>query len=278
MVKIGVNISLWSNKFDIDSVLNAVWKAKNLGFEFVELPLERELALDIISEELHRNNIECVGCLMLPSDADITSENYRVRERGIQFLRNCVNKLKNLDGNLLTGVIYAPWNKVKSENAEDDWRRSVEALRQVCRYARSHGILLGVEPINRYRTYLLNTSRDAVKFVKDVGESNLKVHLDTYHMNIEEDDFYKPILEAGELLCHLHCSENNRGILGTGHIEWDDVFRALTDIGYDGYIGLESYTPSVMSISWKRGFPDPDTLAIKSLEFLKKMLKKYLKK
>jgi len=277
-MKFGLNLFIWYD--ELDRLPYLIEKAKKIGYDAVEIFLQRLSSSDIadVKRVLRKFQVDCIGCVILPPEGDVTSPDPEVRENGVEILKRCVDTLVELGGQLMTGVTYASWGKVKSEHPLEDWRRSVESLREVCRYASEFGVKIGIEPINRYRTYLVNTAEDAVKFVKDVGERNLGVHLDTYHMNIEEDDFYEPIVIAGKALFHMHFSENNRGVLGTGHVDWDEVFQALHDVDYDGYLVLETYTPSLRDIAWKRTVPPPDVIASKSLEFMKNMARRYLRK
>jgi D-psicose/D-tagatose/L-ribulose 3-epimerase len=160
---------------------------------------------------------EFLGSLGLPREYDITSDNENTRRRGIDFMKRCVDVVAQLDGDAINGVVYIAWGKIAERpRTEEEWRRSVEALREVCRYAKSYGVSLGAEPVNRFETYFLNTAENAVRLCRDVGEPNMKVHLDTFHMNIEEKNFYDLIKTAGKLLNHFHCCENDRGIPGTG--------------------------------------------------------------
>ncbi|RLG06931.1 MAG: sugar phosphate isomerase/epimerase, partial [Thaumarchaeota archaeon] len=224
-----------------------------------------------------------LGSVGLPKDKDITSDDEETRRRGIEFLKKCVDVVAQLDGDSINGVIYIAWGKIVGRpRTEEEWRRSVEALKEVCRYAQGYGISLGAEPVNRFETYFLNTAEDAVKLCKDVGEPNMKVHLDTFHMNIEEKNFYDPIKKAGNLLNHFHCCENDRGIPGTGHVNWDQVFQALAEINYDRWLVIESFTPEIKKVAastaiWRKLAPDADTIARDGLKFIKDMARKYLK-
>jgi D-psicose/D-tagatose/L-ribulose 3-epimerase len=137
--------------------------------------------------------------------------------------------------------------------------------------------------VNRFETYFLNTADDAIKLAKEVGEPNVGVLLDTFHMNIEEKNYYDPIVKTGELLCHMHCCENDRGTAGTGSVNWDEVFKGLADISYDKWITLESFTPEIKSVAastaiWRQIAPSADSLAADGLKFLKSMERKYFGK
>ena len=174
------------------------------------------------------------------------------------------------------------WGKITGRRrTEDEWRRSVEALKEICRFARDYDVTLGIEPVNRFETYFLNTASDAVKLARDIGETNIKVHLDTFHMNIEEKNFYDPIKHVGDLLWHMHCCENDRGIPGTGHVNWDEVFQALSEIGYNRWLVIESFTPEIKEVAtstatWRELAPSIDAIAKEGLEFLRAKAKEFL--
>jgi len=284
MVKFGVHLFLWTERFD-KSAIHLIEKAKRFGFDGVEIPLMELDYIDVEAtrRELKKHDVECLGSLGLSLDQDITSEDEKVRRNGIEFMKRCVDVVSELGGDAINGVVYTAWGKITGRSrTPEEWKRSVEALKEVCKYAQSYGVSFGLEPVNRFETYFLNTAEDAVKLVKDVGEPNIKVHLDTFHMNIEEKNFYDPIKTAGKLLHHMHCCENDRGIPGTGHVNWDEVFRALSEIDYDRWLVIESFTPEMGKIAssaaiWRKVAPSADAIAEEGLKFIKQMAKKYLK-
>jgi D-psicose/D-tagatose/L-ribulose 3-epimerase len=285
MVKFGVHLFLWAERLD-NTTLHLIEKVKRLGFDGVEVPLmELEyIEVEKTRSELKKHGLQFLGSVGLPLDKDIASDDEATRRRGIEHLKRCVDVVAQLDGDAINGVIYIAWGKIVGRpRTEEEWRRSVEAMREVCRYAKSYGISFGAEPVNRFETYFLNTAEDAVKYCRDVGEPNMKVHLDTFHMNIEEKNFYDPIKKAGNLLNHFHCCENDRSIPGTGHVNWDEVFRALSEIDYDRWLVIESFTPEIKRVAastaiWRKLAPDADTIAVNGLQFLKKMVDKNLTK
>ncbi|MCS7145920.1 MAG: sugar phosphate isomerase/epimerase [Aigarchaeota archaeon] len=283
MVKYGVHLFLWAERLDRSS-LHLIEKTKRFGFDGVEIPLMELELIDVAAtkRELKKHGVEAVGALGLNIDTDITSDDEKVRKKGIEFMKRCVDVIAQLDGDAINGVIYTAWGKITGKRrTEEEWKRSAEALKVVCKYARDYGVNLCLEPINRFETYFLNTAEDAVKLAKDIGEQNIKVHLDTFHMNIEEKNFFKPIKLAGELLFHVHCSENDRGIPGTGHVNWDQVFEALSQIGYDRWLVIESFLPGMSKFAssaaiWRDLAPSADVIASEGLKFLRSMSSKYL--
>jgi D-psicose/D-tagatose/L-ribulose 3-epimerase len=285
MVKFGVHLYLWAERLDVPA-LKLIKKIKDMGFDGVEIPLTELEAIDLekTKKELKRHDIVGIGSLGLPLDKDITSGDEATRKRGIEFMKRCVEAISELGGDSINGVVYTSWGKITGKpRTETEWKYSVESLKEVCRYANKYEVTFGLEPVNRFETYFLNTAADAVKLAKAVGEPNIKVHLDTFHMNIEEKDFYQPIKDVGPMLWHMHCCESDRGMAGTGHVDWEGVFRALSEVKYDRWIVVESFTMDMEKIAastaiWRKMAPSADALASEGLKFLKQMTKKYLGK
>ncbi len=159
----------------------------------------------------------------------------------------------------------------------EEWKRAVSGLKELAKVAEDLDVRIALEPLNRFETYFLNTAEDAVALVQEVGSRAVGVHLDTFHMNIEEKCLYKAIKTAGSYLYHFHTCENDRGTPGEGHVEWDDVFQALREVDYKGALVIESFVPGVKEIAraasiWRELAPSSDYVAAKGLEFLKKEL------
>jgi D-psicose/D-tagatose/L-ribulose 3-epimerase len=287
MVKYGVHSMLWAERFDADPERIAR-KAKAIGFDAMEVyvsPTQIEtFNKEKVKNALEKEKLECIGSTTLTKETDITSPDEATRKRGINFLKSAGKLFSELGANLVTGVIYVAWGKIVGRGrTEEEWAYSAESLKEACRLVKDYGISLGLEPVNRFETYFLNTAADATKLVKEVGESNIGVHLDTFHMNIEEKNYYDPIVQTGELLCHMHCCENDRGTAGTGSVDWEEVFKGLADVGYNKWITLESFTPEIKSVAattaiWRQIAPSADALAADGLKFLKSMERKYLRK
>jgi len=287
MVKYGIHSLLWTERFDIEPE-PLVKKARALGFDGIEIyvsPQQLEsFKEDRVKKALENAKMECIGSTSLTLETDIISPDEITRRRGIDHLKNSAKLFSELGAELVAGVLYTAWGKIVGRSrTEEEWVRSVESLKEACHLIRGYNVVLGLEPVNRFETYFLNTAADAVKLVKEIGEHNVRVHLDTFHMNIEEKNFYDPIVRTGKLLYHMHCCENDRGVIGTGSVNWDEVFRGLADIGYDRWITIESFTSEIKSVAtktaiWRQLAPSADNLASESLKFLKSMEKKYFRK
>jgi len=284
-VKYGIHTLLWTERFDTEPE-PIVKKAKELGFDGIEIYVSpqqlQSFDKERVKKALENSKMKCIGSTGLSLETDITSPDEATRKRGVNHLKNSAKLFSELGAELVAGVLYAAWGKIVGRGrTEEEWARSIECLKQASRLVKEYGVVLGLEPVNRFETYFLNTAADAVKMVKQTNQPNVKVHLDTFHMNIEEKNYYDPIVKTGELLCHLHCCENDRGVAGTGSVNWDEVFRALADIDYNKWITLESFTQEIKSVAastaiWRQLAPSADALASEGLKFLKSMEKRYL--
>ncbi len=283
MVKFGIHLFLWAERLD-DSSLPLIAKAKKMGFDGVEIPLMELDAINIAKtrRELEKHGMQCAGSLGLTADMDVASKDEKIRRRGIEHMKRCAEVIAELGGDSINGVLYTTWGKITGKSrTTEEWQRSVESLKEICRHAKKYNVMLGLEAINRFETYFLNTAADAVKLAGAIGEPNAKVHLDTFHMNIEEKNFYDPVKETGDFLGHLHCCENDRGVPGTGHVNWDEFFKAVSEIGYDRWLVIESFVPESEKMAaataiWRKIAPSADAIASDGLKFLKGMAKKYL--
>jgi D-psicose/D-tagatose/L-ribulose 3-epimerase len=179
----------------------------------------------------------------------------------------------------LSGSFHSVFGKKSTKPVSEQlWKNSADCLRQVAKQINGYQLVL--EPINRYESFLVNTAAQAEKLIEMIGEPNIKIQLDTFHMGIEEDDFYNTIKSVKDKLVHFHVAENHRGRFGHGTMQWDEVFSALADIGYKGAIVIESFVPEVTEVAtaaaiWRKMAPSADALASEGLEFLRKMTEKY---
>lgn len=261
-------------------------KARSFGYEGVEISLSEDfLSMGITKEVLQaaRNaGMSCICSTSLNGETNITSTDRSVREKGISFLKRCVVASAELESDVVGGVIYAPWGFFKRGAPTRDEREFCkESLFTVAEYAKAHNVFLAIEPVNRFESYFLSTALEAKKLINEIGHSHIKIHLDTFQMNIEEDRMYDAIKTAGDLLFHFHCCASNRGIPGNDHVEWDEVFKALKEIGYDRWLVVESFTPEIMEqeFGWQvaiwRKIATPEEIAQGGLHFLKECYSKF---
>jgi D-psicose/D-tagatose/L-ribulose 3-epimerase len=182
---------------------------------------------------------------------------------------------------IIAGVIYASWGYLTGKpRTEEEWKWSVESMREVAEYAKSKGeVVLAVEPVNRFETHFLNIAEDAVRYCKEVGTGNMKILLDAFHMIREEVSFAEAVKTCGkEYLGYVHVCENNRGIPGTGLVPWKEFFTALKNIGYEGPLSIESFDPGFEELNrlcaiWRKFADTGEELAVQGLKNLKEIEK-----
>lgn len=277
MVKFGITSWNWVYPFD-PSVIPHV---KEIGFDGIEIPVENPELMNVrqIKEALRSHGVACSSiCAVMSSERDPTSPDATIRENALKYLRFCVDLAYELDCDIVVGPIYAAVGKCIFEDKELAWKTSVNLVKELAKYALDKGVRLGVEPLNRYETSMINLVSTALKYIEDVNYPNVGIHFDTYHANIEEKSFEKAIKTAGELLLHVHACENDRGTPGTGHIPWNEVAKALKDIGYDGWLVIETFQPGIKEIAvaasiWRPLEKDQRTLASEGLKFLKSLFR-----
>ena len=279
-MKLGIHAYAWCTQWTNDT-LNLIDNVKNLGMDFIEIPLLCLETFDAksVKKRLGQVGLEAVTSTVLSSDTDITSEDAEIRANGVKYLKACVQATSDIGMRNFSGVIYSQFVKPAVKRpSEQAWRYSADCLRQVAHFAKDRGVQIGLEPVNRYETYLVNTCEQAIRLCEMIGEDNVKIHLDTYHMNIEEKSFYGATKLAGDRLMHYHLCENDRGIPGTGLVDWDSIFKALGEMNYQGHAAMESFvdcTDNMNTWVWRQLAPNGDTLLKEGAAFIRKMQKKY---
>jgi len=283
MPKFGVNLLLWTDKFDKESVELIPMVAK-LGFDGLEIPIFAPEQVDIPATKaaLEDNNLGCTGCVIHGPDRDLISDDAAIRQNAKDYMKSCIEIVQKLGGDMLIGPLYSAVGKLIGRGrTEEEWDMCVEGLKEIATFAGEHGVSLAIEPLNRFETYFINIAADAVKMAKAVDSPNLGVQLDTFHMNIEEKNIHDAIMTAGDVLYHIHCCENDRGTPGSGLVNWKGVFEALGKVKYDRWIIIESFVPGVEEIAkaaaiWRELAPSAESLATEGLSFLKQMAEEYL--
>jgi D-psicose/D-tagatose/L-ribulose 3-epimerase len=279
-LRYAVHAYAWTTSWSNDT-LHLIDHAKELGFDLIEIPLMEIAKVDTnaIKERLQRAGLGVCTSTACSESQDITGEEEGIRRDGVRYLIECVKKTAAIGGTTFSGVIYSAIGR-RIDGKPDDmyWERAAVGLRQVARAAQSEGVTIGIEPINRYETFLVNTCDQALRLREMIGEPNVAIHLDAYHMNIEENDFYHPTLKAAPYLCHYHLSESHRGVPGTGTVNWEEIYRALRESGYRGVVGLESFTEvseamRAATCIWRELAPSSDYLLGEGLRYLRSLEK-----
>lgn len=276
--EIGIHLSYWQVKWS-DDLFPLIGKAKQAGFKVAEFPLLMPEDLDYtgLKQELDRQQMLASCGTGLSLDADITSPDAAVRQNGLKFLNACIEGAAQLGSPILAGVNYAPWGMFPKDDLDDRKKRCVDSLQQVAAVAEREGITICMELLNRFEGYLINTVEQGLEIVNDVNSNYLKLHLDTFHLNIEADHIGDEIRKAGEHLGHFHCVANNRKAPGKGHIPWDEVRQALDDIHYQGYLVAETFVNPAGEVGrglsiWRPLAEDLDENAHQTAEFIMREL------
>lgn len=275
-MKYGVNTMVWTTRItDQHSALFS--RIREWGFDGVELLLSpsEPASIPAVRRILDGVGLERTTCGVLPPEANLIDADAQVRARGAEFLKQCIERTAELGCKLICGPLYAALGMMSGRRrTADEWKRAVEGLHAAAERARKFGIKLCIEPLNRFETYFLNTLSDASQLVHDVGEPNVLIHFDTFHANIEERDPANSLRAVRGYLGHVHISENDRGIPGTGHNDWRGILRALKETGYEGWMTIESFAqpePELAAAAaiWRDLAPSGDELARQGLRFIK---------
>ncbi|MFQ5821513.1 MAG: sugar phosphate isomerase/epimerase family protein [Candidatus Heimdallarchaeota archaeon] len=279
-MKFGINGWCWSYPFYEEKMFRlAISKAKMLDFDGIEVPVEDPEKLDVkgLRKTLDSYGIPCSSiCSVFPPDRDLITHDAPIRENCKKYIKKNIKIASELGADVVV-VIPSAVGKLDTILArEDEWKLAVEGLRELGAFAADYGIYLTIEPLNRFETYFINLLPDAVKLAKDVNHPNVKVMIDTFHMNIEDDKLGEEIKMAGELIFHCHANENDRGAPGSGHIPFAEIFEALKAIQYNRWLIIETFIPGIKEIAkaasiWRPLAPDQDTLAREGLKYLRSL-------
>ena len=275
-MKLGMNLLLWTTELEPrhSKLLRDI---RSWGYEGVEVPLFAPAALDVAwaAGELKQCGLELTTVTSLPQNANLIGESEDEQHAAIEHLRACIQAARQLGASLLCGPVYAPVGRLAGRpRTAEEWRRAVNNLGELARIAADHGVRVAIEPLNRFETYFLNTAADTCELIGEIGSDSLGVQLDTFHANIEEKNLAATIRQCGPRVMHVHVSENDRGIPGTGHVDWDGMFAALQKTGYDGWIVVESFAQTIPQIAaatamWRPVAPSAEVYAREAIQFLR---------
>lgn len=280
MFRFGVDSFIWSENFGEDD-LWIIPKAAQLGFEVIDLAIAHPegFPTEQVVQQLRAAALPVVTTTTLDPTTNIISPDNSIRRAGVSALKALVDINYQIGSTVLGGVNHTAWGYLTGKpRTQDEWKWSVEAMQEVGEYAAARGDLtIAVECVNRFETHFLNIAEDAVRYCEDVGTGNVKVHLDSFHMIREELSFKEAVHTCGkDYLGYVHVCESNRGIPGTGLVPWEEFFSALSSIGYDGWLVIESFDPGFDELNglcaiWRSFAESGEALAIEGLANLKQI-------
>ncbi len=273
-VKFGVSLLSWITPvWTPEAGKYAIEKTAKAGFDLIEilLPTSMEFNSKEVKQQLKDNNLDVVCSLNLPKEAHIASYP-KVAEK---LIKQAIDKTSELETDFFGGVLHGGIGVFSGNPLTDNESEIiVEVWSKIAEYAKEKGVNIGIEPINRYESYVCNTAKNVLDLIEKTEKDNLFLHLDTFHMNIEENNFYDPIILAGKKLKHVHITESHRGMLGEGTVNWNELFKALKEINFEGNLVLENFSSSISGMQqmvslWQKSPYDAEELALGSLEFMK---------
>jgi sugar phosphate isomerase/epimerase len=265
-MKLGIVISSQPSSFSAlpftEGIAENVAKVKKLGYDGVEMavrnPEQLDLKMLVSLVEEHQISVPAIGTgqVFLEEGLSFVDPDPDIRQKAIDRIKSHVRLAKVLDSLVIIGLVRGKISKETGDEKAYEWLS--EALRECAREDSS--VRLVIEPINRYETDLINTVGSGVELMKKVNMGNVGLLLDTFHMNIEEPSMAQSIVDAGEHLFHFHVADSNRWYPGAGHIDFAELINTLVTVGYQGFVSAEMMP-----------FPDPDTAAIKTIEYMRKL-------
>jgi D-psicose/D-tagatose/L-ribulose 3-epimerase len=281
-MKIGVNTWVWTSPFSTKD-FHLIPKVKRMGFDVLEVALDDASIIDakLLRKLTEDNGLSVTVCGAFGPTRDISHEDPAIRKNGADYMRESIRFAETVGGRVFAGPVYSAVGKTRlipDEQKKREWAWCVENLREIGKAATDAGVTIAVEPLNRFETDMINLVEQAVSLVRDVGSPAYKIHIDTFHANIEEKSIPDTIRNLGKgMLGHFHACENDRGIPGTGHQDWNGIRDALRDVEYDGAAVIESFTPGAVEIAkaasiWRPLAPSQDELARQGARFLRQLL------
>ncbi|MDH3662494.1 MAG: sugar phosphate isomerase/epimerase [Alphaproteobacteria bacterium] len=277
MNALGVHALVFVSGWSQGEAARAIDHARACGYPYLEIPLIDPKAIDV---KQTRNLLESAGVTPITSlglgmDTDISSDDPPAVSRGEALLNDALSVARDLGSSMLSGVLYSALSKYRKPPSEAGRWNCLQALRRLAEKAKAADMTIGIEPVNRYESNLINTGDDALKLIDAIGADNMVVHLDSYHMNIEEGAPGPLIERLGKRLGYVHINESHRGYLGTGSIDFDVLFQALADHDYDGVITFEAFSAGIGDPElnaelavWRPLWNDPDDLARHARAFM----------
>jgi D-psicose/D-tagatose/L-ribulose 3-epimerase len=282
MMKFGVNTFVWVSPCTTEAICDLAPRVKGMGFDILELACENPALIDakVVRRELDKNGLSGIICGAFGPDRNLCSTNPEYVKNAKNYIRWLIDAAVIVGSPVVAGPMYS---SVGKDHLEDDaarkaeWNRAVAGVQEMASYAADKRVRLALETLNRFETDMLNVVSQGLDFIDQVGMKNVGLHLDTFHMHLEERNSAAAIRKAGKRIFHFHACENDRGVPGAGQVHWQDVAAALKDARYDGAVVIESFTSQVKEIAravciWREIAPSQDAIASDGLKFLKSLL------
>lgn len=276
-MRYGVTTYLWAGDFT-PAHLDILSRIKEAGFDGVELPIFRpsEFQAAAVRRGLEANGLQCVVACALVDGLSLATDDEGLRRRTVTHISDVVKQAADTGARLVAGPLYSPVGYRPGRRTDEEWHRVVEGYHAIGPVLESHGIAVAIEPLNRFETHFLNTAADAVRLCDAIAHPNVGILFDTFHANIEEKKIAGACRSVARHLKHVHISENDRGIPGTGHVPFAEVLQVLREIDYDGWLNIESFSFAITDLSaatsiWRDLAPSPESIAFEGIRRLKSL-------
>ncbi len=278
-IRFGVNTWLWTAPFD-SRQLELFAKVRAMGFEVIEIPIENPSDFDVngVRASLEAHGLEPVIVGVFSEDRDLSSEHTAVKDNGFSYVNSCLEIGHGLGAKIFTGPAYSAVGKARSlpdDQRKAEWDRAVGNIRELSILAADQGMVIALEPLNRFESDMVNNSYDVLRFINEVDHSSVGVAFDGFHMHIEETSIEAAIRRVSDRLVYVQVSESHRGVPGTGQFDWAGLKRGLEAINYQGTVAIESFSPGCSSLAeavciWKPLAVNQDAFAMDGIAFLRK--------
>ncbi|NTA83788.1 sugar phosphate isomerase/epimerase [Agrobacterium tumefaciens] len=277
MRRLGIHSFVWTGGQSQEGLEEALRKTAEHGYRTIEFAYLRpeKFNLDKLAKLAQSLDVEIGVTMGLSLDKDVSSENSDEVAGGKAVLADAVKAVRDIGGNKLGGILYSAHTKYNRQPTKKGWDNSVAAIAKTADIAKASGVDLVLELVNRFESNLLNTTAQGLRFIEETGSDHVRLHLDTFHMNIEEANPAAAIRLAGDKIGYFHIGESNRGYLGDGTINFDLIFDALLDVDYQRDIVFESFSTTVvdegLSLAcaiWRDTWTENDPLAAHAKRFI----------
>lgn len=274
-MKYGMNLLLWSGELN-DGMLPILEKLKSMGFDGVEIPIfNLDIDYTTWGKRLDDLGLRRTAVTVRTNDDNPISPDAAVRQKGVELNKKTLDCCAAAGAETIVGPFHSALGHFTGAGrTENEWNWGLDSMRATAEYASQVGVMLGVEPLNRFEVYFLNSQADAAEFCRQVNHPHCRMMYDTFHSNIEEKNIAKAFDAIKDMVCHIHISENDRSTPGAGNIRWDENFDAIKSIGYDGWLVIEAFGLALPELAaatriWRRMFDSELQLAEEGLKFMK---------
>jgi D-psicose/D-tagatose/L-ribulose 3-epimerase len=281
-MKFGVNTFVWVSPCTTETIRDLAPLVRGMGFDILEISVENPALIDVseVKEILAKNQLDTVMCGAFGPDRNLCSTNPEYRENARQYILWLIDAAAELGATTVCGPMYSSVGKDHLEDPNErqaEWQRAVAGVRKLAVLAQEKNVRLAIEALNRFETDMINIVEQGLRFAEETGMDNVGLHLDTFHMHLEEKNSASAIRKAGNKIFHFHACENDRGVPGSGQVHWAEIGQALKDVNYQGPVVIESFTNQVKEIAravciWREIAPSQDAIATQGLNFLKTLL------